>query len=78
MKTAISIDEQLFFAAENFSRFTGLSRSGLYCTALSEYIQNHSSDIVTEKLNNYYDSHDSCVDNGLKMAAHNLLSKEDW
>lgn|GEM_PF-2209825 len=78
MKTAISIDKKLFDEAENFSRNAGLSRSKLYCIAISEYIQNHSPDIVTEKLNNYYENHESKLDDGLKAAAYRLLDKEDW
>ena len=78
MKTAISIDKKLFEDAENFSRTAGLSRSKLYCTAISEYIQNHSSDIITQKLNDYYKNHKSGIDDGLKTAAYRLFDKEDW
>jgi len=78
MKTAISIDDKLFDEAESFSKTAGLSRSRLYCTAISEYIQNHSQDLITEKLNSYYKNHNSKIDNDLKEAAYNLLAKEDW
>ena len=78
MKTAVSINEKLFNEAENFSRTAGVSRSALYCAAINEYIQNHTHDIVTEKLNSYYESHESRMDGDLKKAAHRLLAKEDW
>ena len=78
MKTAISIDKNLFNAAERFSRTSGLSRSKLYCTALDEYIQNHSPDIITEKLNNYYNNHASRLDDDLKGAVYNVFAREDW
>jgi len=78
MKTAISIDKKLFEDAENYSRSAGLSRSKLYCNAIAEYIQNHSADIVTEKLNSYYEKHESRLDKDLKAAAHRLLNTEDW
>ena len=78
MKTAISIDKKLFEVAEQFSHSVGLSRSGLYCTALNEYIQNHSSDIVTEKLNNFYQNNSSKVDDDLKNAAYRLFANEEW
>ena len=78
MKTAISIDKNLFEDAENYSRSAGLSRSKLYCSAIAEYIQNHSADIVTEKLNSYYEKHESRLDKDLKAAAHRLLNTEDW
>jgi metal-responsive CopG/Arc/MetJ family transcriptional regulator len=78
MKTAISIDKQLFEDAEHFSRITGLSRSRLYCTALSEYIHNRTPDIITEKLNSYYGSHKSHIDDDLKEAVYRLLAGEEW
>ena len=78
MKTAISIDNDLFFVAESFSHDAGLSRSRLYCMAISEYIQNNSQDIVTEKLNSYYGNHDSKIDDGLKASAYRLFDGEDW
>jgi metal-responsive CopG/Arc/MetJ family transcriptional regulator len=78
MKTAISIDDELFTVAESFSQTAGLSRSRLYSTAINEYIQNHSQDLVTEKLNSYYKNHNSKLDNDLKEAAYNLFAREDW
>jgi len=78
MKTAISIDDKLFDEAESFSQTIGLSRSRLYSTAINEYIQNHSPDLITEKLNDYYKNHNSKIDDDLKEAAYNLLAREDW
>jgi len=78
MKTAISIEKNLYDDAESYSRFAGLSRSKLYSTAISEYIQNHTPDIITEKFNDYYRNHDSGLDNELKAAAYRLFDKEDW
>ena len=78
MKTAISIDDRLFDDAEDFSKNSGLSRSKLYCIAIREYIQNHNPDIITEKLNNYYKSHESRIDDDLKTAAYRLFSREEW
>jgi metal-responsive CopG/Arc/MetJ family transcriptional regulator len=78
MKTAISIDNELFESAETFSRNSGLSRSKLYCTALAEYIQNNSPDLVTEKLNSYYGKQESRIDADLKAAAYSLFAGEDW
>jgi metal-responsive CopG/Arc/MetJ family transcriptional regulator len=73
MKTEISIDDKLFNDAENFSKAAGLSRSDLYCIALREYIQNHSSDTVKGDLKNHYREHDSQIDDDLKAAADRLL-----
>ena len=78
MKTAISIDKKLFEEAEEFSSAAGISRSNLYCKALSDYIQKYSPDIITEKLNNYYEKNKSGMDDDLKEAANHLFGKEDW
>ena len=78
MKTAISTNKKLFDDAERFSRNAGLSRSSLYCTAISEYIQNHSVDSITEQFNRYYSKHESKLDDDLRESAYRLLDGEDW
>jgi metal-responsive CopG/Arc/MetJ family transcriptional regulator len=78
MKTAISIDKHLFEDAERFSRIAGLSRSRLYSTAVGEYIQNHTPDIITEKLNSYYGNAKSKIDRDLKERAYRLFAREEW
>jgi len=78
MKTAIYIDQELFDEAEGFSHVAEMSRSKLYCTAISEYIQNHKQDNITKQLNDYYTNHESGLDDYSKEVAYKLLSKEDW
>jgi len=78
MKTAISIDDELYYNAENFSRSSGISRSKLYCIAIKEYILNNTPNLITERLNNYYDKHDSRLDDDVKAAAIRLFNEEDW
>ena len=78
MKTAISIDDQLFYVAENYSSSIGMSRSKLYCTAIREYIQNNTPDSITKRLNDYYQNHDSHLDDDVKMAAHRKFNEEEW
>lgn len=78
MKTAIYIEQELFDEAEEFSHAAEMSRSKLYCTAISEYIQNHTPDNITERLNSYYSNHESRLDDDLKEAAYRLLDREDW
>ena len=78
MKTAISIEKNLFEDAEQFSRAAGLSRSKLYCIAIREYMQNNSPQLITETYNNYYENHESKLDDDLKMAAYKILAGEDW
>jgi antitoxin component of RelBE/YafQ-DinJ toxin-antitoxin module len=78
MKTAISIDEAVFRDAEGAAVEMGLTRSRLYTLAVEEYIRNHRNDAVTERLNQYYDSHKAVVDDDIKQAAYDLFSREDW
>jgi hypothetical protein len=78
MKTAISIDKHLLEDAERFSHIAGLSLSRLYSAAVGEYIQNHTPDIITEKLNSYYGNAKSKIDSDLKETAYRLFSREEW
>jgi len=78
MKTAIYIDKDLYEQAENFSYVAEMSRSKLYCTALSEYLQNHDKDNITEKLNSYYANHEANTDDDLRALTYRAFSKEDW
>ena len=78
MKTAISINKELFEEAEKFSRTAGLSRSSLYCAAISEFLRNNSPDIITEKLNSYYGKYDSGIDDELKTTTYRLFARENW
>ena len=50
MKTAISLPDDLFQAAERHRRRQGKSRSQLYAEALSEYLSRHGPDEVTEAM----------------------------
>jgi metal-responsive CopG/Arc/MetJ family transcriptional regulator len=54
MKTAISIPDELFQTAEKIAKKMGIPRSQLYVRALEEFIQSHSKESVTEKLNAVY------------------------
>ncbi|MFN6519364.1 MAG: ChpI protein [Nostoc sp. CreGUA01] len=62
MKTAISIPDPLFEAAEQFAKRMGLSRSQLYAVALQEYLQTHKREQVTKQLDAVYADEDSSLD----------------
>jgi metal-responsive CopG/Arc/MetJ family transcriptional regulator len=51
MKTAISLPDNLFAAADAFAQQRDMTRSELYAKALSEYLQRHPTDNVTKKIN---------------------------
>ena len=56
MKTAISIPDPVFTAADHLARQMGLSRSDLFSQAVRAFLQEHSQDGITEALNRVYGS----------------------
>jgi hypothetical protein len=46
--------------------------------AIEEYLRNHRSDTITERLNQYYQDHEAVLDNDIKQAVYNMFSREDW
>ncbi|MEN6475706.1 MAG: hypothetical protein ABFD81_16950 [Syntrophaceae bacterium] len=78
MKTAISIPDSVFEAAEKFANRVGVSRSQLYTKAVKEFLKEHQNDSVTTKLNEVYSEESSCLD----LVGHNLqyssLPKDEW
>jgi metal-responsive CopG/Arc/MetJ family transcriptional regulator len=51
MKTAVSLPDDLFRAAELHAKRQRKSRSQLYADALAEYLARHAPDEVTEAMN---------------------------
>jgi metal-responsive CopG/Arc/MetJ family transcriptional regulator len=78
MKTAISIPDPLFEAAERFAQRMGMSRSQLYAVALQEYLQAHKREQITNQLDAVYAGEDSSLDPILvKLQAHTLAEESD-
>ena len=61
MRTAISISEPIFEAAEQLARQLGISRSELYTTAIATFIKAHRAEHITEQLNQLYVAEDSSL-----------------
>jgi len=78
MKTAISIPDPLFEAAEQFAKRMGLSRSELYAVALQEYLQAHKQDQITKQLDTVYADEDSSLDLFFVQLQNHTLSDETW
>jgi metal-responsive CopG/Arc/MetJ family transcriptional regulator len=78
MKTAISIPDALFEAAEQFAKRMGLSRSELYAVALREYLQVHKQDEITKQLDAVYADEDSSLEPFFVQLQSHTLSKETW
>ena len=54
MKTAVSIPDNIFLAAEKTAKRLNIPRSQLYSKAVEEYINYHNNEYVIEKLNTVY------------------------
>jgi len=80
MKTAISIPDQVFEAAEQLARRLGISRSELYAKAVFEYINDHRNMNVTDTLNRVYgdDEKKSSLDPTSQNLQFNSLLKDEW
>ncbi len=78
MKTAISIPDPVFDAADDLADRLGLSRSALYTQAISEFLERHRSDLVTEKLNRVYSEAPSHLDPVLHQIQVASLPQEEW
>jgi metal-responsive CopG/Arc/MetJ family transcriptional regulator len=78
MKTAVSIPDPLFDAAEKVAGRLRIRRSRLYAQALAEYVARHRDDQVTEALNRVYSQRSSALDPVLSAMQLASLPKEDW
>jgi hypothetical protein len=54
MKTAVSIPDRIFRAAEQLAARWGISRSELYAKAVDAMVKEHDDEIVTSRLNDVY------------------------
>ena len=54
MKTAISLPDKVFFAAEKTAHYMGIPRSRLFVMAMEDYLAKHNKKMITQKLNEVY------------------------
>ena len=78
MKTAISLPDALFLAAERQARRTQKTRSQLYAEALAEYLSRHAPDEVTEAMNRVVDTLDGVPEPFAHAAAQAVLERVEW
>ena len=79
MKTAISIPDDLFQAAERAAKRLGLSRSELYQRAVAAFLERQSETLVTDALNEIYRSEEPrALDPVLERMQRASLPREDW
>jgi metal-responsive CopG/Arc/MetJ family transcriptional regulator len=78
MKTAISLPDPIFKAAEDLAKRLGMSRSQLYATAVSRFIESYNDDAITESLNNIYNESPATIDPVLLQMQLHELPEEEW
>ncbi len=78
MKTAVSVPDDLFRQAEAAARRLRVSRSKLYATAISEFLDRQQKSAVTERLNEVYSRQPAKVDSALHRAQLKSLDKDSW
>lgn len=78
MKTAVSLPDDLFRTAEAAARKLKISRSQLYATAITEFLERRRAKNITERLNNVYSKNESGIDPALHSAQVRSVEREDW
>ena len=78
MKTAISIPDEVFVAAEGLAKRLGLSRSQLYSSAIAQYVAAHRSKGVTARLNEVYETEPGEVDPAILDLQGLSVAVEGW
>jgi metal-responsive CopG/Arc/MetJ family transcriptional regulator len=77
MKTAISIPDDVFEAAEGLAEDLGRNRSELYARAVAEYVSRRRGEDVTRKLNEVYSRIEARLDPALEALQLASLAGED-
>lgn len=85
MKTAISLPDPLFAAAERAARELGVSRSELYRRALVRFLEEHGDAATTARLDRVHDPEapgtldtPGRLDPVLEALQRASLSREEW
>jgi predicted transcriptional regulator len=78
MKTAISLPDELFEAADALARKLGLTRSRLIAEALAEFVAKHRTSRVTERLDAVYATEAAPVPKPLRRAQRKILDQSEW
>jgi metal-responsive CopG/Arc/MetJ family transcriptional regulator len=80
MKTAVSLPDPLFEAADRLARQLGKSRSQLYAEALEAFLERHRDDDITGRLNQVYDAEPELakLDPVLDALQLEVLRREKW
>lgn len=82
VKTAISLNEELFKEADKFSKRRRISRSRLFADAVDDYMRRQKALEITAKLNEIFSKPRSSQDQEdlrhIEQVGAELAAKEKW
>ena len=78
MKTAVSIPDPVFKAADKLAHRLGMSRSSLYAEALHRYLQLHDEHAITSKLNEVLAHDPSELHPRLQTIQARSIPRDSW
>lgn len=78
MKTAISIPDEVFIAAEGLAKRLGMSRSQLYSSAIAQFVTANRSKGITARLNGVYQIEQGEMDPAVLELQSVSLRAEEW
>ena len=78
MKTAISIPDKLFKAADQYAKSHGFSRSHVFAKAIAQFLEQHPSDHITKQLNEIYSEESAKLNETISTIQFNSIEKEEW
>ena len=78
MKTAVSIPDPVFEAAETVADRLSISRSQLYTRAIQEFLELHGAASATERLDRVYADNPATLDSGLVEIQRRSLADDPW
>lgn len=78
VKTAISLPDGVFEAAEELAEKLGVSRSQLYAQAVAEYVAQHRAETVTARLNELYGEVEARLDPALEALQASSVAEDPW
>ena len=76
MKTAISIPDSTFQAADALAKRLGISRSELYSKAVAEYLSRHHAEQITARLDAIHGQEDARVEPALGQLQARAIPRE--
>ncbi len=78
MKTAISIPDSIYKAAEKLATHLGMTRSALYTKAINKFLLDFRNDRITEKLNTVYEKEISGFDPDFETTQMISMEEDEW